>query len=82
MEDELKLTKNKLVKIEKDIENILLAVAEGNRHASLMDRLSKLEAEKENLVIEIEETKLSYPSDSEPITASYLKRYLGNIKRY
>lgn len=42
MQDELKFTKNKLSKIEKDIENILLAVAEGNRHTSLMDRISKL----------------------------------------
>lgn len=79
MKDELKLTKNKLSKIEKDIENILLAVAEGNRHASLMDRLSKLEEEKENLVIQMEETKLSYP-DTEPITASYLKKIFKEHK--
>lgn len=80
MQDELKFTKNKLVKIENDIENILLAVAEGNRHASLMDRLSKLEEEKEILVIEIEETKLSYP-DIEPITASYLKKIFKDHKK-
>lgn len=55
----------------------MLAVAEGNRHASLMDRLSKLEGEKESLVIQMEETKLSYP-DTEAITAFYLR----NIKRY
>ena len=80
MQEELKFTKNKLVKIEKDIENILLAVAEGNRHASLMDRLSKLEEEKESLIIEIEETKLSYP-DTEPITASYLKKIFKEHKK-
>lgn len=79
MQDELKFTKNKLAKIEKDIENILLAVAEGNRHASLMDRLSKLEEEKESLVVEIEEAKLSYP-DTEPITASYLKKIFKEHK--
>lgn len=80
MQDELKFTKNKLAKIEKDIENILLAVAEGNRHASLMDRLAKLEEEKESLVIEIEETKLSYPQ-TEPITASYLKKIFKEHKK-
>ncbi len=80
MQDELKFTKNKLSKIEKDIENILLAVAEGNRHASLMDRLSKLEEEKESLVIEIEESKLSY-SGTEPITASYLKKIFKEHKK-
>ncbi|WP_394886010.1 recombinase family protein [Clostridium butyricum] len=80
MQDELKFTKNKLSKIEKDIENILLAVAEGNRHASLMDRLSKLEEEKESLVIEIEETKLSYP-ETELITASYLKKIFKEHKK-
>src|SRR5690606_32806505 len=80
MQDELKFTKNNLVKIEKDIENILLAVAEGNRHASLMDRLSKLEEEKENLAIQMEETKLSYP-DTEPITASYLKKIFKEHKK-
>lgn len=80
MQEELKFTKNKLVKIEKDIENILLAVAEGNMHASLMDRLSKLEEEKESLIIEIEETKLSYP-DTEPITASYLKKIFKEHKK-
>lgn len=73
MQDELKFIKNKLSKIEKDIENILLAVAEGNRYVSLMDRLSKLEEGKENLVIQMEETKLSYP-ETELITASYLKK--------
>ena len=80
MQDELKFTKNKLSKIEKDIENILLAVAEGNRHASLMDRLSKLEEEKESLVVQIEETKLSY-SGTEPITASYLKKIFKEHKK-
>lgn len=79
MQDELKFNKNKLSKIEKDIENILLAVAEGNRHASLMDRLSKLEEEKESLVIQLEETKLSYP-ETEPITASYLKKIFKEHK--
>lgn len=67
-----------MAKIEKDIENILLAVADGNRHASLMDRLWKLE-EKESLVIEMEETKLSYP-ETEPITASYLKKIFKEHK--
>ncbi|WP_052953958.1 recombinase family protein [Clostridium sp. C8] len=79
MQDELRFTKNKLSKIEKDIENILLVVAEGNRHASLMDRLSKLEEEKESLVIQLEETKLSYP-ETEPITASYLKKIFKEHK--
>lgn len=69
-----------LIKIEKDIENILLAVAEGNRHASLMDRLSKLEEEKESLLIQMEETKLSYP-ETEPITASYLKKIFKEHKK-
>lgn len=80
LEDELKFSKTKLTKLEKDIENIVLAVAEGNRHASLMDRLSKLESEKEALEISIEETKLKYPTD-EPITEAYLKKIFKEHKK-
>ena len=79
VEKPIPVTKSKLAKIEKDIENILLAVAERNRHASLMDRLPKLEEEKESLVIQMEETKLSYP-ETEPITASYLKKIFKEHK--
>lgn len=79
LEEEIRFSKKKLLKVEKNIENILLAVAEGNRHSSLMDRLSKLESEKEDLVISIEKTKLRYP-ESEPITEEYLRKIFKEHK--
>lgn len=80
MDDELKFQKNKLSKLEKEIENIISAVSEGNKHKSLMDRLTKLEEEKEILQISIEEVRLKYPV-LEPISEKYLKNIFYNHKK-
>lgn len=79
MEDESKYLRSKLSKVEKEIENIISAVAEGNKHKSLMDRLTKLEGEKEDIEISIEEIKLKYPI-LEPINEKYLRNIFNRHK--
>lgn len=80
MKDELNFNKNRMAKINEEIKNIVEVIAMGKSYSSLLERLSNLEKEKEELEILIEETKLKYPNE-EPITENYLRSIFKEHKR-
>ncbi len=76
IKSDVKIIEKKLIEIQKQIDNIINAITKGMFHESMKEKMDELENEKNNLKIDLYETKVQFEKYSPKI--DHIKKYLSN----